>query len=95
MSEVPLYRRCHRAPSARSSHTRERVSLPIAPHGGLRPFHQKLTCLHEINCRALCGSNVATYPADFSMGWACKVLPGSFLKFIDFCITRLKAQGPS
>ena len=30
------------------------------PHGGLRPFHQKSSCLHAIIFRALCGANLVT-----------------------------------
>jgi len=29
------------------------------PHGGLRTFHQKSTCLHASNFRELCGANLA------------------------------------
>jgi len=32
------------------------------PHGGLRPFHQKSTCLLIVNFRALCGANLVTLP---------------------------------
>ena len=31
-------------------------------HGGLRPFHQKSTCLRLINFRALCGAKLVTSP---------------------------------
>ena len=28
------------------------------PHGGVRPFHQKINLPHVINFRALCGANL-------------------------------------
>ena len=41
----------------------EEVDLPtegVRPHGGLRLFHQKSTCLHTIDFRASCGANLVT-----------------------------------
>jgi len=35
------------------------------PYGGLRTFHQKLTCLHVINLKALCVTNLVTLPPKF------------------------------
>ena len=35
------------------------------PHGGVRPFHQKSSCLHTINFRASCGLNFVTPPPHF------------------------------
>ena len=32
----------------------------VSPHGGLRPFHEKATCLHMIDIRALHGANLVT-----------------------------------
>ena len=33
---------------------------PALPHGGLRPCHQKSTCIYAINFRAICGAHRVT-----------------------------------
>ena len=49
-----------RSPRGPCRNMRQRNGL--YPHGVLRPFHQKSTCIHAINFRAVCGANVVTLP---------------------------------
>ena len=37
------------------------------PRGGIRPFHQKLTCLRAKNVRALRGANLGTSPLNLEV----------------------------
>jgi len=56
---------CSQVPAdVRAREPRLRRASGNDSHGGLRPFHQKSTCIHSINFRASCGANLVTYHAD-------------------------------